>query len=159
MTSQECPFCRKLNNPGELPVDELIWQFPHSIALLGPWQFYHGYCLLISRRHATELSQLIDEERTGYLEEMCQLAQAIEETFHPHKLNYELLGNQVPHLHWHLFPRYQDDADALRPVWLALNRAETDDVERRRLQGGRQERVETANALRKQLMKQQPPKK
>src|ERR1700694_4734407 len=47
-----------------------------------------------------------------------------ENTYHPHKLNYELLGNQVPHLHWHLFPRSKQDADHLKPVWLALDAAE-----------------------------------
>ena len=130
----DCPFCRKLAWVQELPADELVWQFPHSVALLGPWQFYHGHCLLVSRRHATELNQLEDDERPVFLEEMCQLAQAIEDCFCPHKLNYELLGNQVPHLHWHLFPRYRDDPDTLKPVWLALDRADRDAAELQRLQ-------------------------
>src|SRR5947208_6294623 len=109
MPDPACPFCDKLQRLGELPADELVWRFPHSVALLGSWQFYHGYCILVARRHATELSQLDATERLAYFEEMCRLAQAIEECFRPHKLNYELLGNQVPHLHWHLFPRYADD--------------------------------------------------
>ena len=131
MAEVDCAFCRKLET---LPAEEVVWQFPHSVALLGPWQYYHGYCVLVARRHATELSQLADAERRAFLDEMCLLARAIEECFQPHKMNYELLGNQVPHLHWHLFPRYAHDADALRPVWLALDRAERDEAERRRLQ-------------------------
>jgi diadenosine tetraphosphate (Ap4A) HIT family hydrolase len=118
-----------------LPDTELVWEFPHSIALLGPWQYYRGYCILVLRRHATELHLLPKDERRAYLDEMCLLARAISECFQPPKLNYELLGNQVPHLHWHLFPRYLHDAKAQRPVWLALDRAETDESERRRLQG------------------------
>jgi diadenosine tetraphosphate (Ap4A) HIT family hydrolase len=62
-------------------------------------------------------------------------------------LNYELLGNQVPHLHWHLFPRYRDDPEALKPVWLALDRAERDPAERRRLETGPVERQETMRRL------------
>jgi diadenosine tetraphosphate (Ap4A) HIT family hydrolase len=136
---------------GELPDEEVVWQFAHSVALLGPWQFYHGYCILVARCHATELSQLGDDTRRAYLDEMCGLARAIEAGFRPHKLNYELLGNQVPHLHWHLFPRSQSDPDSLRPVWLALDRAEQDPAERRRLQTGPVPRAETAAILRRQL--------
>jgi diadenosine tetraphosphate (Ap4A) HIT family hydrolase len=151
MTSLDCPFCRKLSNLDEVPADEIVWQFPHSVALLGMSQYYLGYCLLVARCHATELSQLSDAERRAYLDEMCLLARAIEECFRPNKLNYELLGNQVPHLHWHLFPRYENDPDRLRPVWLALDRAERDETERRRLQDGPQDRRQTIAALQRKL--------
>jgi diadenosine tetraphosphate (Ap4A) HIT family hydrolase len=135
-----------------LPADELVWQFPNGVALLGPWQYYHGYCVLVSRRHATELSGLPAEERRAYLDEMCLLARAIEECFRPRKVNYELLGNQVPHLHWHLFPRYSYDPDTLRPVWLALARAEEDMAERRRLEAGPIDRQATRTALQAKLI-------
>jgi diadenosine tetraphosphate (Ap4A) HIT family hydrolase len=144
----DCVFCRKLQN---LPPDDVVWRFPHGVALLGPWQFYHGYCILISQRHATELSGLDDAERRAYLDEMCLLARAVELSCRPHKLNYELLGNQVPHLHWHLFPRYRDDPDRLRPVWFALDQAEHDADERRCLETGPQERAVTIADLRRQL--------
>ena len=143
-----CPFCRPL---GTFEQEEVIAEFPHSVALLGRWQYYHGYCLLISRRHATELAQLGDDERRGYLDEMCLLARAIADCFTPVKLNYELLGNQVPHLHWHLFPRYRDDPDMLRPVWLALDRAERDEAERQRLETGPADRKKTADVLRRRV--------
>jgi diadenosine tetraphosphate (Ap4A) HIT family hydrolase len=149
--SADCPFCQKLTRLHELPGDEVVGQFAHSVALLGPWQFYHGYCILVARTHATELSQLSPDERHAYFEEMCRLARAIELSFKPHKLNYELLGNQVPHLHWHLFPRRLDDPEMLKPVWLALDRAERDDNERRRLQTGPISRSETAVLLRRCL--------
>ena len=151
MRNPDCPFCRKLADLAAAPPDKVVWRFPHSVALLGPWQAYHGYCLLVSRRHATELSGLDAEERRAYLVEMCLLARAIEEAFRPRKMNYELLGNQVPHLHWHLFPRYERDPDALKPVWLALERAEHDPAERRRLEAGPRDRAATADAVRRCL--------
>jgi diadenosine tetraphosphate (Ap4A) HIT family hydrolase len=137
MSPSDCPFCRKLAHLDAVPEAELVWGFPHSVAFLGTWQYYPGYCVLIARSHARELSGLADDERRAYLDEMCLLARAIETALGPHKLNYELLGNQVPHLHWHLFPRYLDDPDRLRPVWLALDRAENDEQERRRLEARR----------------------
>ena len=145
-----CPLCKAVADPGRAWGTNLVWRFPHSFAHLGPWQFYTGYCVLVSRQHATELSQL-GPTRAAFLDEMATLAAAIEATFRPHKLNYELLGNQVPHLHWHLFPRPAEDPDALKPVWLALERAEHDPQERRRLQTGPQGRVETTAALRNTL--------
>jgi diadenosine tetraphosphate (Ap4A) HIT family hydrolase len=146
-----CPFCRKLADLDALPREEIVWRFPHGVALLGPWQVYHGYCLLVARRHATELSDLNEDERRAYLVEMCLLARAIGEAFRPRKLNYELLGNQVPHLHWHLFPRYDHDSDALKPVWLALDRAERDDDLRRRMETGPKDRAATAEEIRGRL--------
>jgi diadenosine tetraphosphate (Ap4A) HIT family hydrolase len=52
-------------------------------------------------------------------------------------MNCESLGNQVPHVHWHLFPRSANDPDTLKPVWVALDRAERDEDEKRRLQAAR----------------------
>lgn len=112
-----------------------VWHFPHSVAFVGPWQFYTGYCLLVSREHATELSQL-GPNRAAFLGEMALLAEAIGACFRPHKLNYELLGNVVPHLHWHIFPRAADDPERLQPVWLALERAKADPTEKLRLETG-----------------------
>ncbi len=151
MTHQDCVFCRRLASLAEPSAEEVVWQFPRSVALLGPWQYYQGYCILISRTHATELFQLAADERRAFLDEMCHLAEAIASCFRPHKLNYELLGNQVPHLHWHLFPRAQSDADAQQPVWLALHRAEHDAAERQRLQQGLLDRATTVQLLRNQL--------
>jgi diadenosine tetraphosphate (Ap4A) HIT family hydrolase len=151
MTHPDCPFCRKLADLVAVPADELVWRFPHSVALLGPWQFYHGYCVLVSRRHARELSELPDDIRRAYLDEMCLVARAIEQAFQPHKLNYELLGNQVPHLHWHLFPRSADDPARLAPVWLALDAADRDPQARARLGTGPMARAATIERLRQSL--------
>jgi diadenosine tetraphosphate (Ap4A) HIT family hydrolase len=129
----------------------VVWEFPHSVALLGTHQYYRGYCVLICRQHATELSGLDNPVRQAYLEEMCVLARAIELAFRPHKLNYELLGNQVPHLHWHLFPRSSSDPQRLQPVWIALHQAETDSAVRSRLQGAAEERPAIRTALQEQL--------
>jgi diadenosine tetraphosphate (Ap4A) HIT family hydrolase len=144
---RDCPFCAKLSDPDGWPADDIVWRFPHSVAVLGPWQFYTGYCVLIAREHASELSQL-GEHRAAFLHEMSTLAEALEACFQPHKLNYELLGNLVPHLHWHLFPRSANDPDRLRPVWFALDKADTDPAERKRLETGSFSRREAASRLR-----------
>lgn len=121
-----CPFCNLLAQIDQLPHDQLVGQFQHSVALLGPWQYFTGYCILVSRQHATELFELSEKVHRGFLNETTQLAHALYAEFQPRKMNYELLGNQIPHLHWHLIPRYASDPDHLKPAWLAIDRAERD---------------------------------
>ena len=151
MSTVACPFCRTLADLSALPADELVAELPHAVVLLGRWQYYHGYCLVVARRHATELSQLSDAERHGYFDAMCRVARAIEECFQPCKLNYELLGNQEPHLHWHLFPRYREDPERLQPVWLTLERAESSITSQQLCADGPLERATTAATLREKL--------
>ena len=151
----DCKMCRQVEQVR--PTDEdFVWDFPHSVALLGPWQFYHGYCVLIGKTHATELSRLEAAERRAFLDEMCFLSRAIEECFRPHKLNYELIGNKVPHLHWHIFPRSSNDKDVLSPVWIPLERGEHDRAERHRLRAGPTSKAETIGRLRRWLTDHTP---
>ncbi len=153
-----CPLCAKLSRLSELPDEELVWQFPHSVALLGPWQYHTGYCILVARTHAPELHHLGDEERRAYFDEMCLLGKALDRAFQPRKLNCEALGNQVPHLHWHLFPRRHDDPDTLKAVWLAFDRAERDANLKRHLETGLIQRRQTAEQIRKALQSLGAPK-
>jgi diadenosine tetraphosphate (Ap4A) HIT family hydrolase len=151
MDAPDCFFCRRLAERGSLPAGEVVWEFPTSVALLGNWQYFHGYCVLVSRTHAVELNDLSERERRSYFDEMCLLARAIDSFARPHKLNYEMLGNQVRHLHWHIFPRSTQDPDVLKPVWLALDRAERDSELGRHYKTGPVDRTATAAALRKVL--------
>lgn len=151
MSDPDCPFCKTLAVLDQLRGGELVWRFPHSVALLGAWQYYHGYCVLVSRSHARELFALPDDERRGYLDEMCLLARAIDAAFSPHKINYELLGNQVPHLHWHILPRSADDPARLSPVWLAIDAAERDPARKHALEAGPEPRVRTVDRIQQSL--------
>jgi diadenosine tetraphosphate (Ap4A) HIT family hydrolase len=146
-----CLFCEKLARLDELPADELVWQSPTAVVLLGPWQYYHGYCVLVARTHATELHHLPADERRHYFDDLCRLAFVIETEFRPRKLNYELLGNQAPHLHWHLFPRYETDPNHLQAVWIDIARANADPAMQERLLTGPMSRAETAERIRRRL--------
>jgi diadenosine tetraphosphate (Ap4A) HIT family hydrolase len=61
-----------------------------------------------------EPTELTAEEATAYWLEVVRVGRAIENVLEPVKLNYDLLGNSLPHLHTHLVPRYADDP---RPGW------------------------------------------
>ncbi|WP_447979871.1 HIT family protein [Candidatus Nitrospira bockiana] len=68
-------------------------------------------------RHATELFELSGEERGQLVEELNEVSAALNSAFDAVKINYELLGNQVPHMHWHLIPRLRTDPAPREPVW------------------------------------------
>ena len=113
MTAPTCVMCGKYGGAGPL----LIAELGTSRAFLHEDQFFPGYVLLVLRRHATELYQLEAGERGAHLEEVSRVAEALARVFRPVKMNYELLGNQVPHIHWHLVPRLPTDPDLLSPIW------------------------------------------
>lgn len=146
-----CPLCDKLANRAQLEPGHLVCEGEASVAFLGPWQVYAGYCVVVAREHVRELHDLAPAVRAKFVDEACRVAQAIEAAFRPRKLNVESLGNQVPHLHWHVFPRSEDDPERLKAVWLALERAEADPAERRRLETGPWPRTEIVERIRHAL--------
>ncbi|HMP59594.1 MAG TPA: HIT family protein, partial [Gemmatales bacterium] len=135
----------------------LVWTFPHSMAVLGPWQRYWGYCILISRLHADELLDLPADAARGLFDEMMLLGEAIRDVVRPRKLNFELLGNQVAHPHWHIFPRPADDPHPLQPVWVDLADAERDETQRQLWETGPVPSAETIARLRQALARRVEP--
>lgn len=125
MSEASCPFCplvaaletAEAHRGPSGTVTRRVALLPTAVAILGNDQYYRGYTIVIARRHATELYHLPDAESTGYFQDMLRMARAIDGAFSPRKMNYELLGNTVAHLHWHLFPRYADDPNPTRPTW------------------------------------------
>ena len=74
-----------------------------------------GLSIVVFRgRHIVEPTELTTDEVTRYGGEVLRVGRAIETAFAPVKLNYDVLGNAVPHLHTHIVPRYADDP---RPGW------------------------------------------
>lgn len=114
---QNCPICKRLETVREEAA--FVAETETGVAVMGS-QWFRGYCVLLCKNPATELDELPPAFRRDYLDDMARLAQAVRRVVQPHKLNLELLGNVVPHLHWHIFPRRTDEASPLKPVWLCM---------------------------------------
>jgi diadenosine tetraphosphate (Ap4A) HIT family hydrolase len=113
MTSGACPACI-----GQWPAPEQrIADCGSTIAYLHDDQFFVGWTFLVLKRHATELWQLETAERVRLIEEVSRVARAVSAAFGAVKMNYELLGNAIAHIHWHLVPRRADDPSPKTPVW------------------------------------------
>jgi diadenosine tetraphosphate (Ap4A) HIT family hydrolase len=113
MTDPTCKACQ-----GTWPrADHFIADLGLSQAYLHEDQFFPGWTVVVFRRHATELFQLAPTERIQMMEEVTLVAKTLAQVFDARKINYELLGNQLPHIHWHLIPRLATDPAPLEPVW------------------------------------------
>jgi diadenosine tetraphosphate (Ap4A) HIT family hydrolase len=110
------PSCKACSGtwPGS---DHFIADLGLSMAYLHDDQFFLGWTVLVFKRHATELFHLAPTERIQLMEEVSRFAKVLTETFDASKMNYGLLGNQMPHIHWHLIPRLSNDPAPSEPVW------------------------------------------
>ena len=117
----DCPMCRLWEEESELRIVELR----HSYVILNRDQFFPGYTLLFTKRHVTELFHLERAVRNELMDEVSTVAAAIYGAFRPDKINYELLGNMVAHMHWHLVPRFASDVLWPRPIWSFTRRRRT----------------------------------
>lgn len=78
---------------------------------------YPGFCRVIWNAHVKEMTDLSAMERAALMDAVWLVEAALRETMQPEKINVASLGNVVPHLHWHVIPRYGDDAHFPGPVW------------------------------------------
>ena len=115
--ARPCGICALIERAAAREND-FIAELPRSWLILGDAQFYRGYCVLLAKRHASEIHLLPRGEAHELLDEMLAVGKALTAIVHPLKLNYECLGNLEPHVHWHIFPRSAGDPMRLAPVWL-----------------------------------------
>ena len=86
-----------------------------SDAYLQRADIQRGYTIVIWRgRHVAEPTELSADEASQYWHEVLEVGRRLEQRLEPVKLNYDLLGNSLPHLHTHVIPRYAEDP---RPGW------------------------------------------
>jgi len=109
-----------LREPGcelcELAVP-VVWQGEKFSVILVDDAAYPGFCRVIWREHVREMSDLAQADRLLLNDAVYRVEQAVREVMQPLKVNLASLGNVVPHLHWHVIPRYADDAHFPAPVW------------------------------------------
>ena len=78
---------------------------------------YPGFCRVILKRHATEMTDLDPAERDGLMAVVYAVEEAIRATMQADKMNLASLGNMTPHVHWHVIPRFRDDRHFPGPIW------------------------------------------
>jgi len=118
---QPCEICTRLSSAGLGQSPQLIHRFESSLLFLGDHQFFEGYCVLMLKDHVRELHEMPEVAYGAFMLELRQASQAIARAFKPWKLNHACLGNVVPHLHWHIVPRYESDPNHLQNPWYDMD--------------------------------------
>jgi diadenosine tetraphosphate (Ap4A) HIT family hydrolase len=75
-----------------------------------------GYVCVVAHRHVVEPFELSAEEQGQFWRDSMLVARAVAAVTSPIKMNYELHGNTLPHLHLHVYPRQPDDPYVGRPI-------------------------------------------
>lgn len=97
---------------------DLIARLAVSSLYLAKNQTYRGQCQLVfDVRHAARPDQLTPHEWTAFCADLYASQLAVVDTVRPDHVNLESLGNVVPHLHWHIVPRYVEDPRWGAPIW------------------------------------------
>ena len=116
----DCPACQRIvqSRAGANPF--FIAELSESLAVLHDHQPYEGWCVLLLKDHAEHLHALPIERQSRLAADVGLVGAAIALAFSPARINYECLGNQLAHVHWHLIPRYgaPKDADPTNAVWV-----------------------------------------
>lgn len=117
LSGAECPLCQRLH-AAELNDDHglFIADLRFSRLRLSRNQCVPGYSVLICKRHVIEPFELSAEERALFFEDVVQVGRALQIAFNADKMNYQMLGNAIPHLHAHIIPRYFTDPAPQRPI-------------------------------------------
>jgi diadenosine tetraphosphate (Ap4A) HIT family hydrolase len=110
VSGSDCPICRGFTAWTPVAKLEASWVMADEA---GPMP---GYCWVPLRRHAVELHELEQDEAAAYMRDLQRVAEAVQAITGAVKLNYEIHGNTVPHLHTHIFPRYRGDRFEGRPI-------------------------------------------
>jgi diadenosine tetraphosphate (Ap4A) HIT family hydrolase len=109
-----CVLCRDELKPEE---GQLIWRGDDCRIILVNDADLPGFCRVIWNRHVSEMTDLTYGEREHLMTLVFAVEVAIRRVMHPDKVNIAALGNMVPHIHWHVIPRFKDDAFFPGSAW------------------------------------------
>ena len=96
---------------------EVLWEDESCRAVWAYQPDHPGFCRVIWDRHVKEMTDLEPAERQHLMRVVFALEQALIDVVQPDKVNLASFGNVVPHLHWHVIPRFRDDPHFPNPTW------------------------------------------
>ena len=114
MKANACELCEMTAPP--------VYQDDKLAVILVDDPNHPGFCRVIWNDHVREMSDLSPADRMLLNDAVWRVETAVREVMGPDKINLASLGNVVPHLHWHVIPRYVDDVHFPNPVWAAAVR-------------------------------------
>ncbi|AZW28901.1 HIT family protein [Bordetella bronchiseptica] len=108
----DCPLCQQDGGA-------LLWRGSHLRVIEVDDPDYPGFTRVVWNAHIAEMTSLSTHGRELLMRAVWAVEQAQRDVLHPDKVNLAALGNMVPHLHWHVIPRWRDDRHFPDAVWAA----------------------------------------
>ena len=108
--THDCPLCKASD-------ERLLWSDRHCRVIAVDDPDYAGYCRVIWHDHVREMSDLPASERRHVMDVVYAVEASLRALMQPDKINLASFGNMVPHLNWHVIPRFRDDRHFPEPVW------------------------------------------
>ena len=109
-----CALCKDELKPEE---GQLIWRGDDCRIILVNDSDLPGFCRVVWNRHVSEMTDLTYGEREHLMTLVFAVEKGVRHVMHPDKVNLAALGNMVPHIHWHVIPRFKDDAFYPGSAW------------------------------------------
>jgi diadenosine tetraphosphate (Ap4A) HIT family hydrolase len=104
LSKEGCPICNQ--TPETRPLTE------RPIADLGVSRLIadrntclKGHSCLVLKPHVVEIYELSDEDAATFMDDIKVASLALKKVTDAVKINYEIHGNTIPHMHMHLWPR------------------------------------------------------
>lgn len=114
-----CPLCKAASG-------DCVWQGPALRVVLPDEPDFPGFTRVVWQAHVAEMTDLPAADRRVLMDAVWTVETTMRRVLAPDKVNLASLGNAVPHLHWHLVPRWADDARFPGSPWSSV-RADRDD--------------------------------
>ena len=111
MSVSSCPLCQ----PN--PTDTLLWQDDFCRVVLVADPLYPAFCRVILHAHIAEMSDLPPHQQQRLMQVVFTVERGLRDLMQPTKMNIASFGNTVPHIHWHIIPRFTDDTHYPQPTW------------------------------------------
>ena len=119
-----CDLCKLLAAPGSA----LIWSDDQLSVVAVDEAEYPGFTRVVWNAHVKEMTDLSAAERNRVMDAVWAVESAQRAVLSPEKINVASFGNMTPHVHWHVIPRYLDDAHFPNPTWAVAQRSSAPDV-------------------------------
>ena len=110
-----CAFCTQDGGT-------IIWKDGFARVVLVGDADHPGFCRVILNAHEKEMTDLSDADVTRLMRLVFAVERSLRILLSPEKINLASLGNMVPHLHWHVIPRFAGDPHFPNAVWSAKAR-------------------------------------
>ncbi|WP_159991195.1 HIT family protein [Pelistega ratti] len=108
--SDHCILCQTVGG-------KLIYQNDFIRIINAQEPHYPAFTRVILQQHQVEMTDLPHQDRQRLMDYVYLVEQVQRDILQPYKINLAQFGTMVPHIHWHIIPRYQEDLHYPASIW------------------------------------------